>query len=254
MKESRCGLAVSLLFHGLLITGFVAVSARSPLPAKVVSLDFAILKDDARGQGAAVATRGDAKNGRKELPAPTQATVQRTPQVRQANTPRQERETPPGAPPFVQESPARGIVSDPDAQVAIPGLAGHGRAGGDASTAYRGSAALSSADGGGSRGMEARVLDYGRGTGMERDYQYIRDGILRNVRYPERARRMGWEGRVLLSFTVLESGTIRDARVTQSSGFSSLDESALEAVSKTVFPKKNSQRLLVTLPVEYRIE
>lgn len=54
--------------------------------------------------------------------------------------------------------------------------------------------------------------------------------LLRN--YPPLARRRGWEGDVHLAFRVDETGTIKAARIAQSSGFKSLDENALEALLK----------------------
>jgi periplasmic protein TonB len=86
------------------------------------------------------------------------------------------------------------------------------------------------------------------------DYYYIRDHVMRNVAYPERARRMGMEGRVLLSFIVIESGATRDVKVLHTSGFRLLDESAKEAVEKTVIPKKVPYRVAVTLPITYKMQ
>ena len=96
------------------------------------------------------------------------------------------------------------------------------------------------------------LVNYGDG-GTGGGFAFIRENIMRNVRYPERARRMGWEGRVVLSFTVNETGVVDDVKVVKSSGFASLDEGAQEGVRKTRFAKKIPARLSVILPVEYRL-
>ena len=77
---------------------------------------------------------------------------------------------------------------------------------------------------------------------------------MKNVTYPERARRMGWEGRVLLSFMVHEDGSVHDERVLQSSGVSMLDEAAKEALRKSVVKATVGKRVHVVLPIEYRLK
>lgn len=77
---------------------------------------------------------------------------------------------------------------------------------------------------------------------------------MKNIKYPERARRMGAEGTVLLSFIVLESGVTREVKVIDGSGFRLLDESAKEGVEKTVIQKKVPYRVMVTLPITYRLQ
>jgi protein TonB len=103
-------------------------------------------------------------------------------------------------------------------------------------------------------GSGGRLLDYGRAGRVERDFSFIRDGVIRHVSYPDRARRMGWEGRVVLSFMVLEGGSVQDVKVTESSGHRVLDENARDAVMKARFSRKVPYRLTVVLPVEYRLE
>jgi periplasmic protein TonB len=85
-------------------------------------------------------------------------------------------------------------------------------------------------------------------------FSYIRDKILRNVHYPDAARRMGWQGKVILSFVIAADGSVRDFRIVQSSGFSILDRSAIETVSDTApFPKPPGEAQLV-IPIVYRLD
>ncbi len=106
-----------------------------------------------------------------------------------------------------------------------------------------------------SGGRGIKMLNYsGPGGVDERHFSFIRDRIIQNIVYPERARRMGWEGRVTLSFTVNEDGSIDDIRIVNSSGFPVLDENARDSVARTNFKRKVPVRLVVMLPVEYRLK
>ena len=65
---------------------------------------------------------------------------------------------------------------------------------------------------------------------------------------------MGWQGRVVLSFTLFENGSVKDLKILQSSGYPLLDGEAKEAILKTRFPKKINTSRLVILPITYRLE
>jgi protein TonB len=68
------------------------------------------------------------------------------------------------------------------------------------------------------------------------------------------ARRMGWEGKVVISFLVLSDGSVRHVRVVQGSGHSALDRGAVEAVRKAApFPRPPAEAEIIT-PVVYRLE
>ena len=86
-----------------------------------------------------------------------------------------------------------------------------------------------------------------------KDYAYIRDEVMKNIKYPERARRSGFEGKTIVSFVVLESGATSEIKVVKGSGYGLLDESAKEGVAKTLISKKVPYRVLVVLPVVYRL-
>ncbi len=112
---------------------------------------------------------------------------------------------------------------------------------------------VSSAPSGGGPG-DFRTLNYARPGGAdERHFSFVRETIMQGIVYPERARRMGWEGKVVLSFVVRENGFIDDVKVISSSGFSVLDENARDTIAKTHLKNKVPVRLYVLLPVEYRL-
>lgn len=58
--------------------------------------------------------------------------------------------------------------------------------------------------------------------------------ISRNKSYPPVAKRLGQEGEIQISFTVLSGGTIQNLKVLKSSGFSSLDNGALDSVNRSL--------------------
>ncbi len=89
----------------------------------------------------------------------------------------------------------------------------------------------------------------------EENLSIIREAILSYLRYPPIARRMGWEGTVLIRFTLLPDGRLGESRVEKGSGHKVLDRSALEAVklAHKDFPKPREKVTLV-IPIVYRLE
>jgi protein TonB len=84
-------------------------------------------------------------------------------------------------------------------------------------------------------------------------FVYIKKIIEKNISYPPMARRMGWQGKVLVSFIVCRDGRIEDLQVVESSGYKQLDRNALETV-KQVVPFPNPPiRVKLVLPVLYRL-
>jgi periplasmic protein TonB len=84
-------------------------------------------------------------------------------------------------------------------------------------------------------------------------FAYIKDLVQKCVSYPRMAKKMGWEGKVVVAFTVLADGTARDVKVIQSCGIDILNTSAVEAVKKACpFPKPPAEAQIV-LPVVYKL-
>lgn len=132
---------------------------------------------------------------------------------------------------------------------------GAGSGGYGHSSAHTGSGLLTSGMGGGAGGGTSKYGGgYGYGGADITDYGYVREAIMKNIVYPEKARRMGWEGRVILSFIINEKGFINDVKVLKSSGYTLLDEAAKEAVFKINQLKKRQERMMVQLPVEFRLK
>ncbi|WP_459775838.1 energy transducer TonB [Aquifex pyrophilus] len=86
---------------------------------------------------------------------------------------------------------------------------------------------------------------------LEENLSLIRNLVLENLTYPYIARRMGWEGTVVISFFLSEKGC-DEVKVERSSGFEVLDNEAKNTVEKLCgkFPKPKT-RVLVKLPVKF---
>jgi periplasmic protein TonB len=81
----------------------------------------------------------------------------------------------------------------------------------------------------------------------------IRDSILANLQYPMLARRKGWSGKVEVAFLIKPDGSISELRIQTSSGYSVLDEQALDAIRRSApFTPPRIAALLV-MPVTFQL-
>lgn len=79
-----------------------------------------------------------------------------------------------------------------------------------------------------------------------------------NKRYPKRAKRMGKQGTVRVSFTIVANGLIKNIRIIKSSGNSGLDKAAIKAIKKSSgklpFSKGiNRKQWVITVPITYNL-
>jgi protein TonB len=82
----------------------------------------------------------------------------------------------------------------------------------------------------------------------------IRDKILKKISYPTVARRMGWSGRVVVSFIIREDGDVEDISIKESSGFPLLDRNAVDAVRESCPLPKPPVRTALIMPVLYLLK
>jgi protein TonB len=81
----------------------------------------------------------------------------------------------------------------------------------------------------------------------------IRDSILANLHYPMLARRKGWSGKVEVAFLIKPDGQVSELRIQTSSGYSVLDEQALEAIRRSApFAPPRIAALLI-MPVTFQL-
>jgi periplasmic protein TonB len=97
-------------------------------------------------------------------------------------------------------------------------------------------------------GLDATWLRRNR-RAIERRIQFT----MNTLPYPRDARRRGWKGEVVVAFRLRTDGTVRDVRVTRSSGHHVLDACAVEAVVVTPRFPRPPVELDVEIPFEFRL-
>jgi protein TonB len=257
LRERSIGLAASIAVHLVFLAAFFSVATLGRPVPKIRVVDFSLLKeseDSGRmgGSRSGGPVKGEMDQKERHLERSGAAGEIPAQTKEKAVTKTTTSESLQGG--VATPKDVALIASDPAGQVAVGGTPGS-RGGTSSRSGGRpgreGTSVGQGIDGGVGPG---RTIDYSRRGREELAFSFIRESILGNINYPERARRMGWEGKVVLSFAVLENGEIEDVKVVTSSGFTSLDENAKEAVTRTLLRKRLPYRLLVILPIEYRLE
>lgn len=244
MRTHFTSCTISLAVHLVIVGAFLSVPLHSIVRQKSIALDFSIVNGHEGGKGSLSGgpEKKMPKDARRAENGHASAIEKRTAMAAEHDDTSTGR---PLAGEVVRYAKKTTTGIDPAGQVSV---AQERQAAGvpASNTLDTGSA--------GQGGKGVKTLNYaGPGGADERNFSFIRDRIIQNIIYPERARRMGWEGRVTLSFTVNENGSIGDIKIINSSGFPVLDENARDAVAKTNFKRKVPVRLVVLLPVEYRL-
>jgi TonB family protein len=242
MKEHSFAISVSLLFHIIIVALFLRVPFDQYIRPKLMVLDFS-LENGRVADSAENVNRESGNTNRKSQIANRTAENEGTIINREQNI--QRNFTAEAS--LVKQNNVDAIVSDPAGQVAIRGETGPMGAKTDSVSEKNISV------GEGSRNPPAvsggmRVIDYGKGDSDAKDFPFIADTIQKRFKdkYPDRARRMGWEGEVRVSFIISEDGTIHDLEIVKSSGRNVFDNHAREILTKTTFNRR--------LPFQLRVE
>jgi protein TonB len=245
VKYQTRAFQISLLLHSLIFVVVIILSIFIGQSKKLMVLDFNLSKPEPYVK-------------KVETPAPTPVikTEPIKPKARQAlkkkEPPRLSEERPKASPqqdiaPVVKLPEAPNLDSQPmglavqvqskKLKEGSPGIPGGSKEGTGSGTGI--------SDG----GKESARTKY-----LKEHFAYIRDKILKNISYPDSARRMGWQGKVLLSFIITADGSVREFKIIQGSGFPILDKSAIETVKDTApFPRPPGEAQLV-IPIIYRLE
>jgi protein TonB len=102
--------------------------------------------------------------------------------------------------------------------------------------------------GGGSGGQSKLKGEY-----LRKNFSYIRDMIQKKIIYPALARRMGWEGKVTVSFIVVSDGRVRNIEIKEGSGRDILDKSAVETIRiASPFPAPPTEAQII-IPIFYKL-
>jgi protein TonB len=248
---------LSLIVHAVAIILLIVVSNPFvPQQKKLLVVDFTLSDSPEPNHGLSVVTgrKKPESKGRKtriakqkqkySVPAP-----ETLPPVKQEAVPVKEQvQTPPVAVevPTVTHSEKTGVGEDGGENINITRSTSSGRE--NESSVPSGSgikwaSAGNSAEPGGAVGMGY----------IKANFSYIRDMIIKRIIYPERAREMGWQGKVKVSFVISSDGLVKDIRIIKSSGVDILDRNAVETVKKaSPFPKPPVAAQLI-IPISYRL-
>jgi len=87
------------------------------------------------------------------------------------------------------------------------------------------------------------------------EFAIIKDIIQKNITYPILARKMGWEGEVLIKFKLCKNGEVHEITVEKSSGYQILDDNAIKTIKSVsyLFPKPDED-IYIKIPIVYRLD
>jgi protein TonB len=85
-------------------------------------------------------------------------------------------------------------------------------------------------------------------------YAYIRNLIMKHLKYPQIAKKMGWKGKVVVSFLIKENGNVENSKIIAGSGYEVLDRNVLSVIREAQpFPKPPVKAELI-IPITYKLE
>jgi protein TonB len=109
-----------------------------------------------------------------------------------------------------------------------------------------GTSAPSNVDGG-------HAIAYDKSRYIKAHFSYIKELIHKQIIYPATAKKMGWEGKVIVSFIISSEGYARNIMISKSSGHEILDDNAVKAVKRaSPFPKPPVEAQII-IPVLYQL-
>lgn len=111
--------------------------------------------------------------------------------------------------------------------------------------------------GSGSSGQGNGAASEGQGDAggyLKGNYEYIKKRIRKYLEYSPQAKRMGIQGLVYVAFTITRDGSAQNVELRTSSGFDSLDESALEAVHRASPFAPPPQPARVVVPIQFSLK
>ncbi|MBU0910112.1 MAG: energy transducer TonB [Proteobacteria bacterium] len=89
---------------------------------------------------------------------------------------------------------------------------------------------------------------------LRKNFDYIRNLIMRNLSFPAAARKLGWTGKILVSFIIREDGSVEDINIVSGSGHEVLDLNVISAIRRTApFPKPQKKARFM-LPIAYSLK
>jgi TonB family C-terminal domain len=241
------GFFISLIIHTVVVVLAVVIGTTSAsMNTKPVVIDLSILESIINSPGPKVLCAPKAPEPEKPKPIEKPKRVQK---IRQLEKKTDESSEPKIVTPVEEEGPVP--IASTEVQKTQPlteTLSGIGdqSAGGTGIGAGGGMGGW----GTGSGGISADAL---RKKYLSEHFAYIKELIQQHIRYPEMARRMGWQGKVIVDFIIRENGNATDIKIVKSSGFEVLDNNVIKTVKKvTPFPKPPVEAK-IKMPITYRL-
>ncbi len=255
MKEHSLGISISLLFHLIVVALLLRVPLDQFIKSKSIVIDFTLEKGQTiAGRHGVAKNREQKADKQKAGKRQNNAAVGNTQRITKANFNKEMQ----AATDYTagREDVVDRTYSDPPGVIVpqdgkIRQEAKNSVADEKHFFAGQGIHGLSSVPGNG------KVIDYNKGDTYAKDFPFITDVVQKRFKdkYPDRARRMGWEGKVLLAFVIMENGTVHDVEVMNSSGRRDFDDHAREILEKTTFNRQLPYRLQVkNWLVTYRLQ
>ncbi len=179
--------------------------------------------------------------------------------VRTAKPVTKEKPANPPANPAAQKSsreqarPTSAGTAQQGEKASSPGHEGDGMAAGRGGQSGGPSGGQPGQKGGGSGGENSAAGQGGSAGYLKGNYEYIKRRVRQYLVYSPQAKRMGIQGMVTVSFTIQQDGRVRDVAVSKSSGYSLLDESALEAVRSAAPFAAPPESARVIMPVQFSL-
>lgn len=268
MNRQRTSFTMSLLLHGVLLSSLYAVSTTCARMTPPMVIDFSVASG--KGPDAAPGAPAAGPPSPKPAPRPRIAPQPARPvaQTVQRHDPLPVREQAPK--PALEQAGPVAVAARPVAETAVvakyepspatgsaSGTASPSGQGGTGKTHGGGGSGTGTGGGGDGSGPPGGVgpsAEQLRNRYLREHFAYIKDLIQRNITYPSRARKMGWAGRVVVSFIVHESGRVSNEKVVSSSGYELLDGNVISTVRDVApFPKPPVKAEL-RVPIVYRLE
>jgi protein TonB len=253
VKPQAQGLQLSLLIHALVILGVLGLSLLAGTSRRPVVIDFDLEKS--------IPAPPPPVQKSQEAP-PLKAAGPTTPKVLQPAIPQVPREEPrPQAatetlkaletsPTWIHSTSDLTVPTDNPGVPNVPGGLGKAEGKGGISGTTLGSGRGA---GGGGGASETQAGEKAKSRYLAEHFAFIRDKILQNVVYPPLARRLGWQGKVVLAFIINPNGTIKEPQIVQGSGHEVLDQNALEALKGSLpFPQPPVEAR-ITIPIVYKL-
>lgn len=255
----------SLLIHGTLFAGLVLAGLLPTKQPPPVVIDFSLNLTEARaGEPAAApgsevpSPAGSASPQPQAVEAPPANSPPKpkeiVPQPKKAIPPKprvHKKRPEPSPEPLKAMAPRTPPLQTPSQVSAVEGA-----------SPVTGSAAVSSAAGAGiAQGKDGAGAASGTvggspgdGGGMRYDFSYVRERILKKLRFPASARQRGQSGKIVVSFTLLADGQVERIAIVAGSGHEILDQAVIDTIRQVApFPRPPVSAQLV-LPIVFHLK